>query len=143
MQVEQNKNKRRYFISLATNNLLKSGRVDFTLHHSDMDNELISEIANASGINHNHPNFNALSEKIKKSFTFQEICLIMDFLATLEVIEVNVTTATFHLPMPRIPGRNEKTFVVSVLSENFDFSELETYKLPFVILGNYNPYQNR
>jgi len=131
----------RYFVNLAVRNILRKARVDFELYRPSLDDETIIQLAEVSGYNSNHPNFDGLREQIMGSFTLHEISQFLDCLSSLKVVEVDVKPAIFRANDPKVPKKGEQYVAISIEDGNYDFSQLDGYTLPFVVMGRYNPSQ--
>lgn len=132
----------RYFVSLAAMDILGRGRVDFELYRPELDDPLVGQIVEASGFNFNHPNIQELIGQIKRSFTLTEVSQLIGGIGSLEIVEINIETAAYHVSDPTIPKKGEVLVSVGLSEEKFDFSTLEEYSVPFKVIGYCDRHQS-
>jgi hypothetical protein len=131
----------RYFVTLAAKNILGKARADFHLFRTELDDQLMNQVANENGFNSNHPNYSELIHQIERTFTLREISQIIVSLGTLPVLEISIEVAGYHVNDPMVLRKGETKVIICPVGDTFDFSILEGYSLPFVVKGIYDPYQ--
>ena len=130
----------RYNMHMSVRNFLDKDWVDFSFFRWDLDPNVVREMIEAAGFNGSHPDYSSLSSQAHQSFKLGEIAVFLGCLSSLEMTKFNITPAVLQVSDLAIKQENTITVTVGIPSEEFFFSELDDFSLPFEIVGSYNPY---
>ena len=130
----------RYNMQMSVKNFMDKDWVDFSFFRWDLDPHVVREMIEAAGFNGSHPDYSSLSSQAHQSFKLGEIAVFLGCLSSLEMTKFNITPAVLQVSDLAIKQENTITVTVGIPSEEFFFSELDDFSLPFEIVGSYNPY---
>ena len=128
----------RYNMQMSVRNFMDKDWVDLTFQRTGLEPSVVIELVEAAGFNRNHHDYVSLSIQVFNSFDLDEIAEFLGCLSSLEIVEFKITPAVLKASNLEIPQENIITISVGNPSEQFTFSELDGYSLPFEIIGSYN-----
>ncbi len=127
----------RYNISLSVRNFLKRDWIDFELCRPEMDVDQIIGLIEAAGFNQNHPEYSDLVSQAKQTFSLEEIAEFLKSISSLEVVNFAIEPAMLRVSIPEKPEKGVISVEIETFGEDFNFSKIERYSLPFEIVGKY------
>ena len=128
----------RYNMKMSVRNFLDKDWIDFSFYRTELSPDFERELIEAAGFNGNHHDYQSLSSQVRYTFDLDEIAQFMGCLRDLDIAKFNITPAVLNAANLEIPQERMLTVTVGIPTEEYPFSELDGYTLPFEIIGRYN-----